>query len=79
MTFAHRRVNRRSTFERRLTLGCDNCSGNDAQNIIEAMKSFALLWGMQGEAGESCAARRAFKPQRSAAPRRSDSRTRLAQ
>lgn len=44
-----------------IALGCDNCSGNDAQNIIEAMKSFALLWGMQGEAGESGAARRAFQ------------------
>lgn len=44
-----------------IALGCDNCSGNDAQNIFEAMKAFALFWGMQGEAGETGAARRAFQ------------------
>ncbi|MEH2470923.1 5-methylthioadenosine/S-adenosylhomocysteine deaminase [Nitrobacteraceae bacterium AZCC 2161] len=44
-----------------IALGCDNCSGNDAQNIFEAMKAFALYWGLQGEAGESGAARRAFR------------------
>jgi 5-methylthioadenosine/S-adenosylhomocysteine deaminase len=27
-------------------LGCDNCSGNDAQNLFESMKTFALMWGM---------------------------------
>lgn len=43
-----------------LALGCDNCSGNDAQNMFEAMKAFALLWSLSGEAGESGAAARAF-------------------
>jgi 5-methylthioadenosine/S-adenosylhomocysteine deaminase len=44
-----------------IALGCDNCSGNDTQNIFEAMKTFALWWGMQGEAGQSGAARKAFQ------------------
>jgi len=42
-------------------LGCDNCSGNDAQNMFETMKMFALLWGMYSTAGSSGAAREAFK------------------
>jgi 5-methylthioadenosine/S-adenosylhomocysteine deaminase len=44
-----------------LSLGCDNCSGNDAQNIFESMKAFALFWGLQGQAGETGAAREAFR------------------
>lgn len=44
-----------------LSLGCDNCSGNDVQNIFESMKAFALYWGLQGDAGETGAARRAFR------------------
>lgn len=43
-----------------LALGCDNCSGNDAQSLFQSMKLFALYWGMQSDAGESGAARRAF-------------------
>jgi len=42
-------------------LGCDNCSGNDAQNIFQSMKMFALFWGMYSNAGETGAAREAFK------------------
>jgi 5-methylthioadenosine/S-adenosylhomocysteine deaminase len=42
-------------------LGCDNCSGNDAQNIFQSMKMFALFWGMYSPAGETGAAREAFK------------------
>jgi cytosine/adenosine deaminase-related metal-dependent hydrolase len=44
-----------------IALGCDNCSGNDAQNMFESMKLFALFWGMCSDAGESGAARQAFK------------------
>lgn len=44
-----------------IALGCDNCSGSDAQNIFESMKAFALYWGLQGEAGETGAARAAFR------------------
>jgi cytosine/adenosine deaminase-related metal-dependent hydrolase len=44
-----------------IALGGDNCSGNDAQNVFETMKSFALWWGLQGEAGETGAAARAFR------------------
>ena len=43
-----------------IALGCDNCSGNDAQNLFESMKAFALFWGLSGQAGESGAAARAF-------------------
>ena len=43
-----------------LALGCDNCSGNDAQSLFQSVKLFALYWGMQSEAGETGAARRAF-------------------
>jgi 5-methylthioadenosine/S-adenosylhomocysteine deaminase len=42
-------------------LGCDNCSGNDSQNLFQSMKMFALFWGMYSDAGESGAARAAFK------------------
>lgn len=44
-----------------IALGCDNCSGNDAQSLFQSMKFFALYWGMQSEAGETGAARRAFE------------------
>ena len=43
-----------------VAIGCDNCSGNDAQSIFESMKLFALYWGMQSQAGETGAARAAF-------------------
>jgi 5-methylthioadenosine/S-adenosylhomocysteine deaminase len=42
-------------------LGCDNSSASDAQNIFQAMKAFALLWGMQSQSGESSAAAAAFR------------------
>ncbi len=42
-------------------LGCDNCSGNDAQNLFESMKNFALMWGMYSGAGTTGAAREAFR------------------
>ncbi len=42
-------------------LGCDNCSGNDAQNIFQSMKMFALFWGLYSQAGDTGAAREAFK------------------
>jgi cytosine/adenosine deaminase-related metal-dependent hydrolase len=44
-----------------LALGCDNCSGNDVQNIFESMKMFALYWGLQTGAGETGAAKEAFR------------------
>jgi cytosine/adenosine deaminase-related metal-dependent hydrolase len=44
-----------------VSLGCDNCSGNDVQSIFQSMKMFALLWGFQAGAGERDAARGAFK------------------
>jgi 5-methylthioadenosine/S-adenosylhomocysteine deaminase len=44
-----------------IALGSDNCSCSDAQNIFEAMKMFALYWGLQGEAGETGAAKAAFR------------------
>jgi 5-methylthioadenosine/S-adenosylhomocysteine deaminase len=42
-------------------LGCDNCSGNDTQNLFEAMKTFALMWGMYAGVSGSSAATAAFK------------------
>lgn len=42
-------------------LGCDNSSAGDAQNIFQAMKTFALLWGMQSPSGEQTAAATAFR------------------
>ncbi|MGD9767380.1 MAG: amidohydrolase family protein [Pseudolabrys sp.] len=42
-------------------LGCDNCSGNDAQNIFQSMKMFALFWGLYSNAGDTGAAREAFR------------------
>lgn len=42
-------------------LGCDNCSGNDAQNIFQSLKMFALFWGLYSQAGDTGAAREAFK------------------
>ena len=44
-----------------LAVGCDNCSGNDVQNIFESMKLFALYWGLQSGAGETGAAREALR------------------
>ncbi|MCV9999369.1 amidohydrolase family protein [Pararhizobium sp. YC-54] len=44
-----------------IALGCDNCSGNDAQSVFQSMKMFALYWAMQSGAGETGAAREAFK------------------
>ena len=44
-----------------IALGCDNCSGNDVQSVFQSMKLFALYWGMQSDAGETGAARRAFE------------------
>jgi 5-methylthioadenosine/S-adenosylhomocysteine deaminase len=40
-------------------LGCDNSSASDVQSIFQAMKLFALAWGLQADAGDS-AAREAF-------------------
>jgi 5-methylthioadenosine/S-adenosylhomocysteine deaminase len=45
----------------RTALGCDNSSGNDAQNIFQSMKLFALWWALQSEAGETGAAAQAFR------------------
>ncbi len=42
-------------------LGCDNSSAGDAQNMFQAMKTFALLWGMQSSADDQTAATRAFR------------------
>jgi 5-methylthioadenosine/S-adenosylhomocysteine deaminase len=42
-------------------LGCDNSSASDAQNIFQAMKTFALLWGMQSPSGDQTAAAAAFR------------------
>jgi len=41
-------------------LGCDNCSGNDSQNLFQSMKMFALLWALYSDAGETGAAKAAF-------------------
>lgn len=43
-----------------IALGCDNCSCSDTQNLFQSMKMFALFWGLQTQAGEGDAARRAF-------------------
>jgi len=45
----------------RTALGCDNSSASDAQNIFQAMKLFALWWGLQSPAGEEGAAAAAFR------------------
>lgn len=42
-------------------LGCDNSSASDAQNIFQAMKTFALLWGMQSPSNDQMAAAAAFR------------------
>jgi len=42
-------------------LGCDNCSGNDTQNLFEAMKAFALMWGMYAGISARSAAKEAFR------------------
>ena len=41
-----------------VAIRCDNGSGNDAQNIFESMKLFALYRGMQSDPGDGGAARR---------------------
>jgi 5-methylthioadenosine/S-adenosylhomocysteine deaminase len=41
-------------------LGCDNSSASDAQSIFQAMKLFALAWGLQAGADDSSAATEAF-------------------
>lgn len=41
-------------------LGCDNSSASDAQSIFQAMKLYALAWGMQAGADDSSAAVEAF-------------------
>jgi 5-methylthioadenosine/S-adenosylhomocysteine deaminase len=41
-------------------LGCDNSSASDAQSIFQAMKLFALAWGLQATADDSSAASEAF-------------------
>lgn len=43
-----------------VALGCDNCSGNDAQSLLQSTKLFALYWAMQSAAGDTGAARQAF-------------------
>ena len=45
----------------RIALGCDNSSASDAQSIFQAMKLFALWWGLQSPAGEDGAAAAAFR------------------
>lgn len=42
-------------------LGCDNSSASDAQNIFQAMKTFALLWAMQSSSNDQTAAAAAFR------------------
>jgi 5-methylthioadenosine/S-adenosylhomocysteine deaminase len=44
-----------------ISLGCDNSSAGDVQNIFQSMKSFALAWALQSLAGEAGAAARAFQ------------------
>jgi 5-methylthioadenosine/S-adenosylhomocysteine deaminase len=44
-----------------LALGCDNSSANDVQSIFQSMKSFALAWALQSQAGEHGAAAQAFR------------------
>jgi cytosine/adenosine deaminase-related metal-dependent hydrolase len=41
-------------------LGCDNSSASDAQSIFQAMKLYALAWGLQAGADDSSAASEAF-------------------
>jgi 5-methylthioadenosine/S-adenosylhomocysteine deaminase len=41
-------------------LGCDNSSASDAQSIFQAMKLYALAWGIQASADEGSAAGEAF-------------------
>jgi 5-methylthioadenosine/S-adenosylhomocysteine deaminase len=41
-------------------LGSDNSSASDAQSIFQAMKLFALAWGLQAGADDASAAREAF-------------------
>ena len=43
-----------------LAIGCDGCSCSDVQNMFQGMKGFAQYWALQGEAGETGAARAAL-------------------
>jgi cytosine/adenosine deaminase-related metal-dependent hydrolase len=43
-----------------LAIGCDGCSCSDVQNMFQGMKAFAQFWALQGEAGETGAARAAL-------------------
>ena len=54
-------VRRYAQADVRTALGCDNSSAGDAQNIFQAMKLFALWWGLQSPAGEEGAAAAAFR------------------
>lgn len=42
-----------------IALGCDNTSASDAQNMFQAMKTFALAWALQGGHDAAAAAFRA--------------------
>jgi 5-methylthioadenosine/S-adenosylhomocysteine deaminase len=44
-----------------IALGCDNSSASDVQSPFQAMKLFALAWGLQSEFGAHGAAEQAFK------------------
>lgn len=43
-----------------LAIGCDGCSCSDVQNMFQGMKAFAQFWALQGDAGETGAARAAL-------------------
>ncbi|MEA2866025.1 MAG: 5-methylthioadenosine/S-adenosylhomocysteine deaminase [Bradyrhizobium sp.] len=53
-------VNRYRSRGVNIGLGCDNSSASDAQSIFQAMKLFALVWGMQAGADDRSAATEAF-------------------
>ncbi|WP_158808652.1 amidohydrolase family protein [Beijerinckia sp. L45] len=42
-------------------LGCDNSSASDAQSMFQAMKLFALAWGLQTGGNDQAAATEAFR------------------
>jgi cytosine/adenosine deaminase-related metal-dependent hydrolase len=44
----------------KIGLGCDNSSASDAQSIFQAMKLYALAWGLQAGANDHSAAIEAF-------------------
>ncbi len=43
-----------------LAIGCDGCSCSDVQNMFQGMKAFAQFWALQGDVGETGAARAAL-------------------